>query len=105
MGDARDNRPPSRVVKAHPNARRGWASIAHTSVDGSGSGSSYRIVTAGIDGSIAVRMDIASDPVHVVKPASNSNGLEDWPSLTGLAVHPRGLQVAICDEVRRSWMR
>ncbi len=104
MGDARDNRPPSRVVKAHPNARRGWASIALTSVGGDGSGSSYRIITAGMDSNIAVRTDITSDPVHLVKLASNSsNGLEDLPSLTGLAVHPRGLQVAISDEVCHSF--
>lgn len=105
MGDARENRPPSRVVKAHPNARRGWASIALTSVGGGGSGSSHRIVTAGMDSTIAVRTDITSDAVHVVKPVSStSNGLEDLPCLTGLAVHPRGLQIAISDEVGPSRM-
>ena len=105
MGDARDCRPPSRIVTAHKDARRrlGWTAIALTSVGGGGSPSSYRIVTAGIDSSIAVRTDITSDPVHVLKASSNSsNGLEDLPQLTGLAVHPRGLQVAISDEVRYS---
>lgn len=101
MGDSRDKKPPTRTVKAHPTGRRGWASIALTSVGGAGSGSSHRFVTAGMDGTIAVRRDIVSDPVHVVKPSSTeSNGLEDLPSLTGLAVHPLGSQVAISDEVR-----